>query len=283
MLAPRSCRSPTAFFFLWWMSLAWPGCATALEPIPDRGWQAALGLSAQSFRYAEYAEDGRRLNREHGALPGLALALERPSGPWFFNGALSYHAGDVTYDGQTQSGAPVQTRTDERVLDGSVHLGRWFQTNREPRYAPYVGLGYRWWERDIASTGRARGLLETYTWGYVFIGARAMLHRAGTTTWEADVRLARTIDPQVEVDFNGLFDDTRLSLGARSAARVSLTWQRSVGNGLAVRIRPYWEHWELGRSESAVLTRNDLVVGSVHEPRSETDSYGITISIIASL
>ena len=230
------------------------------------------------FDYKEY-ENGERLNHEHGTLYGLAGGVQAGWNALSIEGELSGFGNDVRYDGQTQAGTPVKTHTDEQILDALARAGWRFRRQERLQYQLFGGLGYRYWDRDIRSTPTASGVRETYTWWYALLGGRGLYHSNQRTTWLAEARLTRPLDPEIEVDFRGGPDDARLDLGSEPGVRLSLAWRHEMASGWRLGIMPFYTAWDIGRSEDRPLKQNGVVVGRVFEPRSETRTYGIQASL----
>jgi len=99
---------------------AWAGAAGAAGGGAAAGtWQVGMAFSATQFHYEE-SVNGGVLDRENGLLPGLDAELGYARGAWFARGALRYHDDTADYDGQTQDGTLVASRTDEGILDVSL-------------------------------------------------------------------------------------------------------------------------------------------------------------------
>jgi hypothetical protein len=241
-------------------------------------WESELGISAADFRYREFGDTGRLLDREDGFLPGLKIGLSGRSGAWEFSAGGTYHAGRVGYEGRTNLGSPLRTNTDEKITDLSLIGGRWFSPIPVHPIRAYFGVGYRRWQRDILPAGSVLGLSETYRWGYALVGANALMWQKGSLAWSADLRLTQPFCPTVNVDFGGVFDATRLDLGARAGFRTGFPLRYSFGDKNAISLEPYYEQWNLGRSSTVPLTRNQVPVGFVFEPKSDTRIFGINLS-----
>jgi hypothetical protein len=251
-----------------------PGAANAAQDEVRKPVDAWLGPSVMDFDYKEY-DNGGRLDHEHGTLYGLTGGLQAAREALLLEGEISWFGNDVNYDGQTQDGVPVRTRTDERILDGQARVGWRFRRQDKLQYQLYGGLGYRDWQRDIRSTPAAPGVKETYTWWYALIGGRGLYHVNQRTTWLAEAQLMRPVDPEIEVNFKNDLDDTRLDLGSKPGVRLSLAWRHELVSGWRLEIMPFYTAWDIGRSQSRSLKQNGVVVGSLYEPRSETRNYGI--------
>ena len=254
------------------------------EEQPEERWALSVGGAILNFGYREFSDSGTQLNREHGAIPGVALSLSRRQDRWLLVGDYSYHAGGVAYNGQTNTGVAITTRTDQNIVDMALRAEYWRATTGGLNYALYIGTGYHHWERDIQPTRTASGapvsgLFETYQWWLGFLGAKAVLHESGRARWLLDARLTRPVNPSVTVDFNGRYDNARLYLGERWGARLALPWHYEMSRSTSLIAEPFVESYELGRSATTPLTSNGLTVGGVYEPRSESRNYGLAFGI----
>lgn len=244
-----------------------------------------FGVSALDFTYKEFDDtDGSILDREDGWIPGLVFGFREGRDRWFGHLDASLHWGEVDYDGQTQDGVKARTDTDERIFDVSYRVGYWFGPEQRPVAAPYAGLGYRHWRRDIQSgqdvTGRAvTGILEKYRWSYLLLGVEANLYSSELSDVGADFRLTRPIDARMDIEgFAGL-DDATLDLGEKTGGRATLYWRYRYGRDAAVEIAPFYERWDIGRSPDTVLTSGGIPAAVAFEPRSKTRNYGISLSV----
>lgn len=260
-------------------------CGFADEPAGPPSWRAHAGLSFQDFNYRELADDGTLLDRENGFIPGVVAGFVRTEKDWAVAGDVSYYNGDVDYTGQTTTGLPITTRSDARIIDLSMHVAhrQRGRDNADHGYL-YGGLGLHSWERNVLPTQTAggayvSGVFETYEWWYGFVGFKTDMIDKPSWSWAIDARLTRTFNPTVHVDFLGLYDNVNLDLGPRFGARVALPWRYALDRSSALSVEPYFESWDLGRSGVTTLTRGGAPVGSVFEPRSETRSYGLNLSL----
>ena len=248
-------------------------------------WRMRADMTLLDFGYKEFDDAGRLLDREDGTLPGVALNLARAEGNWTLSGRFTWHAGDVLYDGQTNTGVPVRSRTDENILDSSLLIERRMRVLQDSiPLALYGGIGYRYWERDIRPTRTAAGqavdgLSEIYRWRYVFLGGRTVLYDFGASRWQLDLRVFRPYRPTIEVDQQGRNDTVILDLGEHTGWRVSFPWEYRTGERTRLVLEPYAEGWDLGRSPTETLTRNGVPVGTVYELRSVTRNVGLNIGV----
>lgn len=248
--------------------------------------ERALTVSgaALNFGYQEFNDNGKQLNQEHGIIPGLTMRFSQAQGRWLIVGDLSYYSGDVTYNGLTNIGTPVTTRTGQKIAELSMHAEYWRATAGGFNYALYSGAGYYYRERDIQPTRTATGapvsgLFETYQWWLGFLGAKTVLYTSERAQWILDTRFTRPVNPSVTADFNGVNDGVRLGLGGRWGTRWALPWYYTANQAMGFVVEPFVESYELGRSATMPLTRNGVIIGTVSEPRSESFNYGFMISV----
>lgn len=238
----------------------------------------------QHFDYREYSEQGRLLDRENGFLPGLLLGIDHSQDAWEIAGQLSYHADDIVYTGQTNTGVPIATTTEQQITNIELIVGHRLLQTQQVRPTLYLGVANHFWRRDIQPTHTASGtpvggLLETYHWWQAFLGVKMLSKKTPYFGWGLDARLTRIIAPRIAIDYFGLYDNTQLRLGERWGYRVAFPMTYSIENSTTLVFEPYLEKYKLGRSSSAKLTSQGIIKGTVFEPDSTSGNYGIVIGI----
>ncbi len=254
----------------------WTGAAAAEDVW---SWQRSLGLAAGYFDYEE-TDEGRRLNREFGVMPGLVGEIEGRYGPWF--GALrgTFFAAEVDYDGQTNLGTPLTTVTFENIAEGGFRAGRRF--NPAPRHGleAYLGAGLRWWSRDIRSTPIASGVIEVYRWPFVMAGLEYTWAVTPEDNLSLDVRGWPRVNPGLKVDFKNGYDDATLNPeGEGGGGRVTLAWERRIQAQKSILVELWYERWDLGKSAEEPLRLGGVTVGTLYEPASTTEFVGLSVSL----
>ena len=239
---------------------------------------ASIGAGLMHFQFEEFDRQDRRLVKEAGWLPGLEGSLGVRQQAVSLAVDVGYYAGDVDYDGQTSSGVPIDSSTDQRIFEASINAACELPLGLPPRVSVYAGGGYRHWDRDIASVGAVSGLDETYQWWRAETGVKLQLAR-GASAWELEAGLTRTLNPQVEVDFGAAFDAVTLDLGERWGWRTAASWSHRVSPQLAAGLKVFYASWDLGQSSVETLTSNGVTAGSVFQPRSESRNYGVILSL----
>jgi hypothetical protein len=239
---------------------------------------ASIGAGLMHFQFEEFDRQDRRLVKEAGWLPGLEGSLGVRQQAVSLAVDVGYYAGDVDYDGQTSSGVPIDSSTDQRIFEASINAACELPLGLPPRVSVYAGGGYRHWDRDIDSVGAVSGLDETYQWWRAETGVKLQLAR-GANAWELEAGLTRTLNPQVDVDFGAAFDAVTLDLGERWGWRTAASWSHRVSPQLAAGLEVFYASWDLGQSSVETLTSNGATAGSVFQPRSESRNYGVILSL----
>ncbi len=263
--------------------------ATVLQAASQESY---IGTSLLRFNYVEYDDNGKWLDEENGLIPGLVLSsVQRHPGYWTrWDASIGYDL--IYYNGQTQSGTPLQTRSDALLIDMAIMYGQDFAPAYGREMGVYAGLGYRYWLRNIrpgvdANGNNVAGILEHYRWYYGILGYKAMFWAGDRVKTGWDFRFTRMLAAEMGIDFLGYcgYDNTRVSLGEKPGARLAVPVEIRRRHG-TLTITPYYEIIDIGRSNTVFLTRNGSLVDcdgngfndAVYEPRSETRNFGIEFS-----
>lgn len=228
-----------------------------------------VGAGAQDFSYKEFDDSDVLLDREDGYLPGVMLEF----GEYWQAGSGAFRVemfgGNVDYDGQTQTGIPLKTKTYERIRTVEALFRFDIKSFSKNKAQLIVGLGHREWRRDILATNITRNLFEVYRWKYLILGGAGTLWQNGKWSGGINVHWLRPINPTMSVNISG-FDNVTLDLGSRNGVRIDFPFQFLTATHRQWAFAPYWETWRLGRSDKRL---------TISEPRSETNIVGMTISL----
>jgi hypothetical protein len=209
-------------------------------------------------------------------LPGVVGGAGQTLGRWHWSAELSYYSGALDYDGQTQSGASFETKSDATVA--KIRARALHMLDQEGRFWAGLGLGYRQWQRHIRGRGRVGGLDERFTAADVSVETRLSLLRGQEVSADVDVRLAWPLRPQVRVDFGGLYDTQALPLGQRLAARVALPVSFAAGPRSRIVVEPGVDAWGFGRSATEPLYRDGVPAGVIHQPQGK--GYDVDVKLL---
>lgn len=241
-----------------------------------------LGASLLDFTYKEFDDDDILLDREDGFIPGVILGYKQKRNEVYTDISFSYHATDIKYDGQTQAGDPVTTRSDADIYELQLKAGSYYYTTSSYKYFVYGGLGYRLWQRNIRSTAVATGIFEEYDWSYLMLGATFPISHSSASKLDFDIQYTKMLGANIFVELSTLgADDVDLALGKENGYRFSFPWQINTDNSSVWVIEPYYEFWEIGKSEVKPITSGGIPTGFVvWEPRSETSNVGVNFKLV---
>lgn len=232
------------------------------------------------FHYEEFLEGETAVfNREQGVIPGARLSLQGDEDGAFLRIDATYHAGTVDY----WSPANGDSTTDTGFLTLAAEGGMWF--DHLEQWGGYLRLARRIWDRDIRGTANASGIHERYRWSEVGLGLRrAWSLPDGNWRHELSATLFAVTDGSISVGLSGVegrdWDDETLDLGDEGGLRLRYTATRQWGSR-TVRVEPYYEYWEFGRSDRAPVTSDGAPTGlTVYEPRSESQRLGVAVGLV---
>lgn len=124
-----------------------------------------VAFQLQQFTWKEYSENGVRLLEESGSLYGLHMAGEGYGRSCVTAGGtykLNVYGGRVNYDGETQAGNPVKTKTDYLGMEANVNLALRAMPADSLYIKGFVGPAIRLWRRDINSKAYVSGYVEEW-------------------------------------------------------------------------------------------------------------------------
>lgn len=268
MIGLSICRGPSGHL------LALLGLLVLLAPpahgSPDWRYQTeVLG----GWRHLQEREGGATLVREEGFSTGFDAAVDRSMGAWLvrMNGAFERAALD--YDGSTQGGAPLATRTDWSSQRLGVTVGR--PLNWPAGAELQARLEYQRRARDIASTPTVTGLTENYRTLWLGLG----ISMRPVRPLKIELGFACAIESKADVDFASALDDA--SVGVDDHCRVGLSAPFDVGRWRksTIYLRPYvaWERYP--QSADAPLTSGGSPIGRVHLPNTDFMAFGVSIGL----
>ncbi|HBA89428.1 MAG TPA: hypothetical protein DCZ75_16020 [Geobacter sp.] len=153
---------------------ALPAAAQALD-------QLTPYFSARYFTWQEH-DGGRRILKERGPLfsTGVLLGIVTKSSITL-SGKGELFGGEVDYDGETQAPHSVPVRTQVGYFGTTAQLDLGYRAETATlRGEPFVGIGHRWWLRDLQDTTSASGepvsgYTESWQTLYGRFGARGRL------------------------------------------------------------------------------------------------------------
>jgi hypothetical protein len=191
----------------------------------------------------------------------------------------------------TGSTTPVTTRTSYLGFTQEGSVGLRGSTRNSGYVEPFVGLGHRWWLRDI---GGDTGYPEYYRQIYGRVGLRTenTLGASGGGAGPVKLRVTLSIDPQLwareRIDLSefafmdsgsGLLLQGR-ELTVKNGLRPGWTTEIGLRRG-QVDITGYWQAVRFAKSDEVVCftSSSPSVQVRCHQPRSSQDIFGLRLGI----
>jgi hypothetical protein len=232
-----------------------------------------VGLKATNYSYSESAI------ADKGMLPGIGVAYQHGWDVGAVRGEVDYYAGNVTYDGEYSDGTKVQKTSSNRI---SELRGLWvgnIPSGNVALFGYHAGVGTR--NSHEKSDGRGTYTRDT-TYLYLPVGLSTAIPM-GETGWsigaaiEYDLFLAGENNSKLsEVGRN--FKDITVEQTNGFGVRLTTEVRKDFGNW-ALKVQPYYTHWNIGTSSSALGyddgmgTRRYFV-----EPDNQTSMLGLNVA-----
>ncbi|HOD36747.1 MAG TPA: hypothetical protein PLR20_13110 [Syntrophales bacterium] len=243
----------------------------ATGPIPRQPHRLGLALNYYNFDYKEELDSPLKSTEEEWV---TALRLyynysANDSGYILLFAEVSLDD-DTDYDGSTQAGVPVKQTTKNDFRRFELDLGYTFKGRMPLSLTPYVGIGYRFWERDLG------GYKEDYSWFYLPLGLRA--------AWAPHERISVALNAAVNFMFDGemdvydwAYEDMTVELDDKIGCSVELPVTFNLARHWAFVMTPWYEYSKIGQSAwEPIFFKDGTYTGFVlREPSSRTHQYGL--------
>ncbi len=250
------------------------------------GFSVSAGYNGAQLNYKEIDPNARGvLDKDTGWQNG-ATVEGRYDGevlkvPFFMRANFDYlGSGSTRYNGALQNGTTLIMTTSENIYKTEFNAGFKVWNPMSFTLAPYLGIGYRDWERgkDVLPDYK-----ESYTWWYGVAGANLAYRATGRLLLGLDAALLLPISPEMQTNVAGLYDTATFHIRSRAGYRVQLPASYDVYKDEKYKIftflTPYYERWNVGQSPVVTLTRGGNPVATGIEPTSHADLYGVKVGV----
>lgn len=252
-------------------ALALASACAAAQPA-DIAWSVGADLSHR--RLVEESPTGSRLVTESGPLARLRLGAQQglaSGGAW--GAGLALAGGKLDYEGVTQTGAPLNTRSRHRDVELSAFwqpwpAGDWGQ----------AALTLRWLQqrRDIASKGLVGGLEETSSLWMPGLRYGSPVWTAGAAwRWQLEAEASISARHRLRVDYHGMFDGSDMTGATRRELALRA---HAFAAGSPWRWTLEWTGSRQAASRPATLYRGGAAVGTVRQPRIAIDEVALRLT-----
>lgn len=248
-------------------ALALPSLAQAAAA--DSPVRASIHGHAERFEWEEFNDDGSRILKESGPLFGIGGNVDFDTRHGFHLEALGdFFAGRVDYDGATQMGEPVSSKTQYAGLMAEGNVAIPVNCGRGFTISPYGGAGGRVWQRDLEDSGNASGYEEYWSTYYGIAGLRVTVRVSPAIELYGKAAVKMPFYNRVDYDFTriGGPDSVVVEPGKKAGphAELGMTIGRFVLAG-------FYERMTFEKSDYAGVG-SDIIVW---QPKSEATILGV--------
>ncbi len=237
-----------------------------------------MGFMFYHFDYKEDMVPPSKSTNE-GWLPGAFISYTFKKNSVFYHRFyVHYAAAEITYDGSTQTGTPIKFSNDpQKFFKLQWDFGYPWAIRDNFVLTPYLGLGYRYWERGETSYPNYK---EVYTWGYIPVGLRIDYDindkwRVGGNV-AANFMFGGNMKAYLSELSRGA-PDLDFSLGNEVGWYAELPVTYRITNNWALTAAPWYEYSTIGRSDTKYFRYGGSLY-SAYEPSSKTNQFGISLS-----
>ena len=238
-----------------------------------------MGVSADLmyFNYEEVDTSGATLNTEIGFLPGFTLSASHPLRTISNTIEFSLYGGRVDYDGQTQSGQPHQTKTEETIYRLLYKLS-WAPVNDQGEL--YAKAYWQQWDRSIQPNNGVSGLFEQYQWWSLEAGAQVLIYTNTRHKVSIDLGVLTTRNGTIMVDLsNAGYGEPVLDLGDGIGLNSAINYRMTYTTNGTFQFGLRYATWNFGRSNVKTISNGSTTI-SIVEPDSTTQQLTATVGYI---
>ena len=222
-------------------------------------------LKLLHFDYEEFDESGASFNSETGYIPGVALSFSSTQQQVTSLISIESYDGRVDYDGQTQSGIPHETDTDETLLRLFYRLD-WSPENKDNSF--YGKIAWQQWDRDILTAGYVSGLFEQYQWWSYEVGISTIFPVDDSSQWQLEFGTSKIDNGSIEIDLSRQgFGRPELNLGDSYGMTAAALYQHTLTDRNTISLGLQYQRWKFGKSNTEYIS-NGFEGYEIYEPRS---------------
>jgi len=235
--------------------------------------QTTLNISpgVRHFYYKETTAKGLFLDKETGRIAGIQGHLTQQANQNSIYSSLNIGLfdGRIEYDGHTQAGKTLVTRTNETFYNAGLSLGKRLGTTETP-LTIYTTLEYHWWDRDILPTNTTQGLFERYKWWELSFGVTIDVTANPSHDLTLDLSLSHTLQPKMMVDLSSQgFGKPVLDLDSKLGAAIKLSYTLYSADNYQFGVAGKYKTWKFGASKPKAIN-NGVRRITITEPDSAT-------------
>ncbi|MFH1076843.1 MAG: hypothetical protein V1753_08425 [Pseudomonadota bacterium] len=239
----------------------------AMQSIAESSNEFCSYLRLENFNWKELDDDGVELLEESGQILGVgADAWLDITEQFIIKLNVGLFGGDIDYDGQTQGGTPVKSNTEYVGMKMECDAGvRWTSAPLEQGFLmPFLGIGYRRWDRTINSTDFAVGYTETWTTLYGRLGIHGDYPLTGQTRILGEIGVKPSLLTENDVNIFGYGVTLKPGNETSLFGEIGIQWPR-------IKTTLTYEGMKFSKSD---------VEDGAYQPESQADIIGVEVGIV---
>jgi hypothetical protein len=222
------------------------------------------------YQSEERNEIGSVLNKETGRLPLLGVSLQVKEAPWFLKVNLARAQGEVDYQGYTQMGIPLTTRTELSIDSWQVLLGYQWPILAQQQISLGAGINGLQIDRNILPTLGSFPLKENLASQRLVLSLMwqwQMLEQPLVLKSQLDILPQR--QNRLTVDTQGLYDTIVLDADQHTDWRLAIDAQLRCFKDAELGLELAYQSYQPGSSQRRILMRNGIPAATIYYPGSD--------------
>lgn len=237
----------------------------------------SVGAGPEYFSWKEFDSAGRQVLEEKGYRVAAWLHLDQiRKDPFLFGYSGKLYGGSVNYDGQTWGGTPVTTDTGYSGLQNEGSLTWRYPLPSGLLLDLKTGLGWDRWRRSIKNPFSNSDQVEVYDIFYLKIGPGVSYpgYRNQRLWMNFGGKLPFYTFEDAQINRLGFDQNPPLHPGKQVSLYLSMGYQLNSSWEIAA----VYDSYRFSPSQKESVTQNGTPVGTVIQPESSLDLYGIHAS-----
>jgi hypothetical protein len=231
------------------------------------------GYIRNRSEWREFGAMGQQLVHESGRLQGPVVSAQWRCQDWVMRGEVSDLDGDRTYDGQTNSGAPVTSHSAVRQQEANLQLA--FDVTDNWQLGGKISDQTLW--RDIASSAGAAGYPEKFNWTLIHLGAH--WHTGlGPGRLTMALWLGVPVRSSLSVRLPGR-DELTLALGAIHHLEATARWRMPLRPAWELQIELSFRRTVIAQGDAGVVRRAGVPVAVARQPQTHIEDMPFRLGV----
>jgi len=240
-----------------------------------------FGLSSEYFHYEEQNTQGHRLNREEGLLNGGSFSFGfQPTGNTEFKLTHERVYGEVEYEGFTQSGSGLSTKTKEKFDLFSIRYKRRLGNINGLKYLNWhvsTALNHRNWERKIQPSSAALGLNENYSWNELDFSIEGDYKISASGMLTSKIGMFFGFNEKIDVDLSEVgAGKPSFHFGKVNGQNFNLGYKYLLNTSSEISLLVSYQYWHFDRSGVHSINIGPRRI-NLTEPESDMHRAGVHV------